>query len=92
METKWSGKSTRQLGNGYKLSYTSENTRKNGVGVVVNRQFAHKVMKVNRYCDRIITVQVIIGKKVWNIISVYASRVERPQNEKEAFWKNWKQS
>ena len=62
-----------------------KNTRKNGVGVTVNRQFAHKLVKVNRYCDRIITVQVIISKKVWNIISVYAPQVGRPQNEKETF-------
>ena len=51
----------------------------------MNRQFAHKVMKINRYCDRIITVQLIIGKKIWNIILVYAPQIGRPQNEKEAF-------
>ena len=51
----------------------------------MNRQFAQEVMKFNRYCDRIITVQVIVGKKVWNNISVYAPQVGRPQNEKDAF-------
>ena len=42
------GKSAKQLGNGYKLLCTEENTRKDGVGVIMNGQFAHKVMKVNQ--------------------------------------------
>ena len=45
----------------------------------------HKVVKVNRYYDQFITIQVIIGKKVWSIILVYTPQVGRPQNKKEAF-------
>ena len=30
--------------------------------------------------------KIVMGKNVWNILSVYAPQVDRPEAEKEAFW------
>ena len=84
-ETKWKGNCSRQLGSGYKLIYTGENTKGNGVSVVLSAVLREKVVKVERHSDRIINVQVIIEKRVWNIISTYAPQAGRQQEEKYDF-------
>ena len=71
-ETKWKGNCSRQLGNRYKLVYTGETTKSNGVGIVLSAMLGQKAVKVERHSDRIINVQVMIEKRVWNIISTYA--------------------
>ena len=84
-ETKWKGNCSRQLGSGYKLIYTGENAKENGVGVVLSAELGEKVVKVERHSDRIINVQVVIEKRVWNIISTYAPQTGRQQEEKDVF-------
>jgi hypothetical protein len=84
-ETKWTGNSSRQLGEGYKLIYSGENTRTNGVGVVVCPELADKVVKVERHSGRLLNVQIAYKNGIWNIISAYAPQVGRPQDEKDSF-------
>ena len=45
-----------------------------------------KVMEVNRVNERILVVRVIVGRKVLNIISVYAPQTGRNWEEKEEFY------
>ena len=84
-ETKWKENYSRQLGSGYKLVYTGENTKGNGVGVVLSPVLGGKVVKVERHSDRIIGMQVVIEKRVWDIISTYAPHAGRHQEEKDDF-------
>ena len=84
-ETKWKGNCSRQLGSGYKLIYTGENTKGNGVGVVLSAVLGEKVVKVERHWDRIINVQAAIEKRLWNIISTYAPQAGRQREEKDDF-------
>ena len=84
-ETKWKENCSRQLGSGYKLIYTGENTKGNGVGVVLIAVLEEIVVKVERHSDRIINVQVVIEKRVWSIISTYAPQAGRQQEEKDDF-------
>ena len=84
-ETKWKGNCSRQLSRRYKLIYTRESTKINGVGIIVCKDLADKVVQVKRKSDRLIKVQVIIRDRIWNIISAYAPQVNRPQEEKDAF-------
>uniref|UniRef100_W5NG45 Endonuclease/exonuclease/phosphatase domain-containing protein n=1 Tax=Lepisosteus oculatus TaxID=7918 RepID=W5NG45_LEPOC len=84
-ETKWKGNGSRHLGEGYKILYTGKSTKMNGVGVIVCKDLADKIVRVVRHSDRIINVQVAFESGLWNIISVYAPQVGRPQEEKDSF-------
>ena len=50
-ETKWKGNCSRQLESGHELIYTGENTKGNGVGVVLSAVLGEKVVKVERHSD-----------------------------------------
>ena len=63
-ETKWKGNCSRQLGDGYKLVYAGESKKTNGVGVIVCKELADKIVKVERHSDRIINVQVVLGNAI----------------------------
>ena len=84
-ETKWKGNSARKMGNGYKLLFSGSNTKANGVGIMMNKKMAYKVVEVERYSDRIMRVKLSIGKGIWNVISVYAPQAGRSWEEKETF-------
>ncbi|MBN3324175.1 CFDP2 protein, partial [Atractosteus spatula] len=84
-ETKWKGNSSRHLGEGYKILYAGKSTKMNGVGVIVCKDLADKIVRVVIHSDRIINVQVAFESGLWNIISVYAPQVGRPQEEKDSF-------
>uniref|UniRef100_W5MTY7 Endonuclease/exonuclease/phosphatase domain-containing protein n=1 Tax=Lepisosteus oculatus TaxID=7918 RepID=W5MTY7_LEPOC len=84
-ETKWKGNSSRHLGEGYKIIYAGKSTKMNGVGVIVCKDLADKIVRVVRHSDRIINVQVAFESRLWNIISVYTPQVGRPQEEKDSF-------
>ena len=73
-ETRWKGNGARDLRNGYKFIYTGESSR-NGGGVILNGEFANKVIRVERTSDRQITVKMVCGGgggRIWNIVSAYA--------------------
>ena len=53
-ETKWAGKSARELGDGYNIFYSGEKRTRNGVGVILNAVMKEKVVEVERPNDRII--------------------------------------
>ncbi|MBN3271385.1 CFDP2 protein, partial [Polyodon spathula] len=90
-ETKWKGNSSRHLGEGYKILYAGKSTKMNGVGVIVCKDLADKIVRVVRHSDRIINVQVAFESGLWNIISVYAPQVGRPQEEKDSFLEDLKE-
>ena len=45
-ETKWKGDRSKELGEGYKINYNGAETRRNGVGVIVNEEMKANVMEV----------------------------------------------
>ena len=53
-ETKWKGSKAREMGDGYKLYYTGEDGRRNGVGIVLSPELKGGVLQVNRESDRIV--------------------------------------
>ena len=57
---------------GYKLYYTEKLKNKNGVGIIIDRNFKEYVVKVTRKGDRIISLKLIIEDNIINIISAYA--------------------
>ena len=85
-ETRWKGKSARELGEGYKIFYSGENDGKNGVGVILSSTMKSKVVDVQRPGDRMMMVKVLVGSQVLNVISAYAPQAGRSTTEKESFF------
>ena len=84
-ETKWKGKSVRKLGEGYKVYYTGENTRRNGVGIILHPDLQESVTEVHRVSDRLIGLKLVKDKRIWHIISAYAPQQGCSEEEKEGF-------
>ena len=59
----------------YKIYYTGLDRRRNGVGIVVDKDLKDDVITVSRKGDRIILVKLVLGGNIINIISVYAPQV-----------------
>ena len=63
-ETKWKGKSARGLGQGYKVYYAGENTRRNGVGIILHPDLLESVTEVQRVSDRLMCLKLVKDRKV----------------------------
>lgn len=70
-EIKWSGKSARELGEGFKIFYSGERNTRNVVGVILNPELKTKMIEVERPGDSVIKLRLIFGGEVYNIMSVY---------------------
>ena len=85
--TKWVGSKAKELENtGYKIYYTGLDRRRNGVGIVANKDL--KDVTVSKKGDRIILVKLILWGNIINIISVYAPQVGLDEHIKTQFWKS----
>lgn len=85
--TKWKGKKARELGNGYKVSCTSENGKRNEMGIELSRELKEGVIQVNRQTDRVMLLKLEVNKTTVNIISAYTPQVGCEETEKDSFWK-----
>ena len=60
-ETKWVGSKAKELENsGYKIYYTGLDRRRNGVGIVLDKDLKDDVVIVSRKGDKIILVKLIL--------------------------------
>ena len=88
-ETKLKGSKAREIGAGYKLYYHGEESKRNGIGIIVLcEELKEGVLAVTRPCDRVMRIKFEIEGKVWHIISCYAPQTRCPQDEKETFWEH----
>ena len=65
----------RRWGNGYKLYYTGEDCKGNGVGIVLSPGLKEGVLQVNRESDRLIWIKLAVGNMTVNVVSAYAPQV-----------------
>ncbi|XGW04108.1 hypothetical protein V3C99_015339 [Haemonchus contortus] len=77
-ETRWKGAKAREIGEGVKLFYNGEDTKRNGVAVAVADSLKDSVSAVNRISSRIISVRIETKKGNWTIISEYAPQAGCP--------------
>ena len=84
-ETKWRGNATRELGEGYKIIYSGESNKRNGVGIILSRKWKDNVVDVKRVSDRLMGIKVKGGQEMITIILAYGSQVGCAEEEKEAF-------
>ena len=60
-ETKWVGLKVNELKNtGYKIYYTGLDRRRNGIGIIVDKDLKDDAITVSRKGDRIILVKLVL--------------------------------
>ena len=87
-EVRYKSDSTTTLGDGlqrYKFWYSSNPSGANGVGILVRQELAVNVIEVERFCDRIMRIKLVLGKTIYHVFSVYAPQVGRTTAEKDEF-------
>ncbi|PIO65958.1 hypothetical protein TELCIR_12343, partial [Teladorsagia circumcincta] len=82
-ETRWKGAKAREIGEGVKLYYNGEDTKRNGVAIAVAESLKDHVSAVNRVSDRIMAVRIDTKEGYWSILSVYAPQAGCPGSEKD---------
>ena len=70
----------------YKFFFCANDSGLGGVGILLAENWADKVIEVQRPCDRIILLKLIIGKAVTTFISVYAPQTNLNIVEKDRFY------
>ena len=85
-EVRWKGQGARMIGNGFKFLWGGSSKAVNGVGVVVANWLIGKIVEVERYSDRVMKVNIVIGDVVWEVVSCYCPQAGRSVNEKEEFY------
>ncbi|KAK3529834.1 hypothetical protein QTP86_007200 [Hemibagrus guttatus] len=84
-ETRWKGSKARGIGAGFKLFYYGEDSKRNGVGVVLKEEFVRNVLEVKRVSDRVMSLKLEIEGVMLNVVSGYAPQVGCELDEKERF-------
>ena len=87
-EVRYKSNSSTTIGSGedkYKFWYSSSDSGLNGVGIMLRQDLVENVVEVERFCDRMMRVKLVIGRTVYHVLSVYAPQVGRPNAEKEDF-------
>ena len=86
-EVRYKGQGARVLGGGerYKFWWSGGERGERGVGILVKEEHVEDVIEVVRIDDRLMKIQMVWGKKVVHVFSVYAPQQGRPEEEKRNF-------
>ena len=85
-ELRWKAQGAKMIGNSFKFLWSRGCNLENGVDVIAANWLIGKVVGVERFNDRVMKVNVVIGDVVWKIVSCYCSQAGRSVNEKEEFY------
>ncbi|XP_042478015.1 uncharacterized protein LOC122059320 [Macadamia integrifolia] len=85
-ETRWKGMKAKMLDD-FKLWYLGDQSGRDGVGIVVDKDLKNDVVDVKRVGDRIISLKLVLDKEV-KIISVYAPQAGLDESYKLQFWEH----
>ena len=89
-EVQYRGEGCRVFGEGedrYKFWWSGEKKdKRGGVGLLVREDLVQDVMEIQRLTTRIMSIKMLVGRKILQVFSVYAPQGGRPQEEKEEFW------
>ena len=68
------------IGNGFKFLWSRGCKAENGVGVIVANWLMEKVVEVERFNDRVMKVNIIIGDVVVEVVYWYCPQAGRSVN------------
>ncbi|XP_063594374.1 craniofacial development protein 2-like [Penaeus indicus] len=92
-EVRWRGGGGREIGECYKLYYSGSRTGRNGVGIILDEELKQRVVYiVQKPSDRLMTIKVLAGKSLINIVSGYAPQFGCEDQEKKEFREQLEQS
>jgi exonuclease III len=75
-ETKWTGQKAKEVENtGFKLWYTGKERSRNGVDILIDKSLKNKIVAVRRQGNMIMTIKLVFGDLILNVISAYAPQV-----------------
>ncbi|VDO22023.1 unnamed protein product [Heligmosomoides polygyrus] len=81
-ETRWKGAKVKEIGEGAKLLYNGEDTKRNGVGIAVAESLKDSVAAVQRISDRIMSLRLDTKEGYWTVMSVYAPQTGCPSTKR----------
>ncbi|KAF7708952.1 hypothetical protein C0J45_4279 [Silurus meridionalis] len=74
-ETKWKGSKTRNIGGGFKLVHHGVDGKRNGVGVILKKEYSKSVVEGKRVSYRVMNVKLEVEGVMINVICAYAPQV-----------------
>jgi len=69
-ETKWVESKAREV-YGFKLWYSGDTRARNGVTILLDKELTDQVVEVRRKSDSIMSIKLVAGAEVLNVICVY---------------------
>ena len=60
-ETKWKGSKAKEIGEGFKLYYHGICRARNGIGIILSKEWQYKILDIKRISDRIMTMKLVSG-------------------------------
>ena len=88
-ETKWKGRQAKDIGDGYRLYYTGDSSRQNGVAIIVSGRYRELVTEVTRISDRLMAMKIEADDATLRIVSCYAPQAACTEAEKDVFWRDF---
>ena len=90
-ETKWRNQSNKSRfldtrTKNFKIHYHGIENDRNGVGIILSTEFQKNIIDIRKVSDRLMSIKMVIGKEIWNIVSAYAPQTGCDATEKEEFW------
>ncbi|XP_063590186.1 uncharacterized protein LOC134767066 [Penaeus indicus] len=82
-DTRWSGKSARELLEGYKIYYSGEGNRRNGIGIILSPKYKEGVIEVERVSDRLMKMKLVIAGELLNMFMENFERIIQDISESE---------
>ncbi|KAF7710678.1 hypothetical protein HF521_009550, partial [Silurus meridionalis] len=80
------GSKARNIGGGFKLFYHGVDGKRNGVGVILKKEYSKSVVEVKRVFNGVMNMKVEVEGMMINVITAYAPQVSCEKEEKEKFW------
>ena len=56
--------------------------------MIIHKQLLEDVVEIRRKSDKILLVKLILGREIFNVISVYAPQVGLDESSKCQFWED----
>ena len=82
-ETRWNGQKAKELGEGYKIYYSGEGSKRNGVGIMVSLEMKEGMLQVIRNSSKSMTGKLEVGNITINVLCAYVPQVGCDGEEKE---------
>ena len=84
-------RAVREIGHGYKLFYSGEENKDNGVGIILSPEMKDKVVEVKRHSSRTMAMKMVVSGELVHIIAAYAPQVNLSDKAKEDFLKEYEE-